>query len=271
MHDVRLTVTSPVTGHPRQIAGRHITPPDARADGPVIVFLHEALGSIGQWKDVPQLICAASGLRGFVFDRLGHGASDPFEAPRTPDYLRRDGEEWVPRILDAAGITEPPALFGHSDGGSIALYFAASHPTAAMMTEAAHIFIEEITLQGIRDFGALWTTTDVRSKLARYHGDNTESVFLAWHDTWLTEAFYSFDMTACLPAISCPSLIVQGEGDQYGSPDQVNTIVSTINSRAPATAEAWFLPDCGHIPHLERKADVVARAAAFFRTAVQTA
>lgn len=266
VEDVRLSVVSPQTGQTRTLAARHITPQDVRDDAPVLVFLHEALGSVGQWKDVPQRLCAATGLRGLVHDRIGHGASDPFEGPRTPDYLKREGEDWLPAVLKAAGITAPPVLFGHSDGGSVALYFAAAHPVAALITEAAHVFIEEITLQGIRDFGNLWDTTNIAEKLARYHGPNTEGVFRAWHDTWLTEAFYTFDMTSRLPAITCPSLIVQGENDQYGSPAQVHAIVSGINSTGAGTAEEWFLPDCGHIPHLECKDVVVARTRTFLES-----
>lgn len=252
LDDVTLTVKG------RRIAARRVTPAEARADAPVIVFLHEALGSIGQWKDVPQRLCAATGLPGLVFDRLGYGGSDGLAAERTPDYLRAEGEEWLPATLEAAGIDAPPVLFGHSDGGSIALYYAAAHPTAAMVTEAAHIVVEDITLDGIRAFG--WEQfVAVRDKLARYHGDKTEAVWRGWHDVWLRPEFRAFDMTDRLPRITCPSLIVQGEGDQYGTPEQVHGIVRGIG----APAEAWFIPDCGHVPHLEHKDTVVARTKAF--------
>lgn len=257
MEDRRLDVLG------RRLAARLLTPPGA-AEGPVIVFLHEALGSIGQWKDVPQRLCAATGLRGLVYDRLGYGGSDPLEAARTPDYLRAEGEDWLPAVLAAAGVTAPPVLFGHSDGGSIALYFAAAHPTAALVTEAAHVYVEEITLQGIRDFGAdLWEATDIRDKLARYHGAKTEAVYRAWHDTWLRPEFALFDMTDRLPAIACPALIIQGEDDQYGSPAQVTDIVAGITAGGRGAARSWFLPGCGHVPHLERKDEVVAATAAF--------
>lgn len=255
----------------RRIAARRLTPPgtghgDDAARGPVIVFLHEALGSIGQWKDFPQRVCARTGLPGLVYDRLGYGGSDPLEAARTPDYLRAEGEEWLPAVLEAAGISAPPILFGHSDGGSIALYFAAAHPTATMITEAAHIFVEEITLQGIRDFGTqLWEATNVRDKLARYHGDKTEAVYRAWHDTWLRPEFAAFDMTDRLPFIACPSLILQGENDEYGSARQVTETVAGIQSGGRGTADGRFLPACGHVPHLEQKDEVAGIAAGFIR------
>jgi pimeloyl-ACP methyl ester carboxylesterase len=244
-----------------RLAARHITPHGKTApDRPTVVFLHEALGSIGQWKNFPEQLCNTLGLTGLVFDRIGYGGSDPMVAERTPDYLREQGEEWLPDVLHAAGITVPPIVFGHSDGGSIALYFANAHPTTAVITEAAHVIVEPITLQGIRDFGALWDSSPIASKLARYHGDKTESVYRAWHDTWLKPEFAAFDMRACLPNITCPTLAIQGEDDQYGTPQQVHDIVSGID-KAPTTA--LFIPDCGHIPHLEAAQQVIDGTARF--------
>jgi len=244
-----------VKGH--ALAARWLAPERCRAT-PVIVFLHEALGSIAQWKDFPDRLCATAQLRGLVFDRLGHGQSPPATEPRTPDYLREQGEEWLPELLAAAAI-DRPILFGHSDGGSIALYYAAVAKPAALVTEAAHVFIEELTLQGIRAFGDSWTATDVARRLARHHGDKTEALFRAWHDGWLTPAFRAFDMTDRLGRITCPSLIVQGENDQYGSPAQIDAIVRGIG----APARRWLLPGCGHAPHLEHEALVVREVAAF--------
>jgi pimeloyl-ACP methyl ester carboxylesterase len=254
-----------VKGH--RLAIRHLTPePFIDSAGPTVVFLHEALGSISQWKRFPERLCAALGLKGLVFDRIGYGGSDRLPAARTPDYLREQGEDWLPAVLTAAGLDQPPVVFGHSDGGSIALYFAAVQPAAAVITEAAHVIIEPITQQGIRDFGTLWDTTDIASKLARYHGDKTETVYRAWHDTWLQPDFAAFDMRPCLPSISAPALVIQGADDQYGSPEQVHDIVAGIRKGGKAPApEAWFIPGCGHIPHLEAGDGVIAKTAIFLR------
>jgi pimeloyl-ACP methyl ester carboxylesterase len=245
------------------LAVRRLTPQRCRAE-PVIVFLHDALGSIGQWKDFPDRLCALAQLRGLVFDRQGHGGSPPLTAPRTVDYLREQGEEWLPELLAAAGI-ECPILFGHSDGGSIALHYAAVAAPVALVAEAAHVFIEEITLQGIRDFGGRWASTDVAQRLARHHGDKTEAIYRAWHDTWLSGPFRDFDMTAVLGRITCPSLIIQGSDDPYGSPAQVEAIVRGIG----APARPWILPGRGHAPHLEAKAEVAQRVADLLAEAVR--
>lgn len=239
------------------LACRWITPADCD-ERPAIVFLHDALGSIGQWKDFPEELCRAARMRGFVFDRIGYGQSPPLLEPRTVDYLREQGEQWLPEVLLAAGI-ESPILFGHSDGGSIALYYAALAAPRALVAEAAHVFIEDVTRQGIRDFAGRWRTTDVPQRLAKYHGDKAETVFRTWHDTWLTEEFGAFDMLALLPRITCPSLVIQGEQDQYGSVAQVEAIVRGIGS----AARAWLLSGVGHAPHLEEKERVAREVAAF--------
>ena len=38
----------------------------AKVQSPVIVFLHEGLGSLAMWKDFPARLCEATGLRGLV-------------------------------------------------------------------------------------------------------------------------------------------------------------------------------------------------------------
>ena len=241
------------------ISVSHLTPPRPRPDpAPVIVFLHEALGSVRQWKDFPARLCAETRLHGLVMDRLGHGRSSPVPQPRSADYLREEGEESLALALRAAGI-ERPILFGHSDGGSIALYYAAAQPTTALIAEAAHVFVEPVTLAGIRQFGNTWATTNVSQRLAMSHGDKTDALFHNWHDTWLSPAFSGFDMRDRLPKIACPSLIVQGANDQYGSAAQVQAIVAGIG----AAAQGWIIPSCGHIPHFEHDVAVIRKASDF--------
>ena len=227
---------------------------------PVLVFLHEGLGSIAQWKGFPRLLVKATGLPALVYERWGFGRSDPLVLPRPSDYLAREAELALPEVLAACGIARP-ILIGHSDGGSIALLHAAAFPDrpVACITEAAHVFVEEITLAGIREAETLWRTTDLKDRLARYHGDRTDSVWRGWTETWLRDDFRPWSMVDRLPAITCPLLAIQGSDDQYGSADQVETIVR--DSGGPA--EALMVPDCGHSPH-EQQQEAVLRAMAAF-------
>ena len=232
----------------------------APASAPTLVFLHEGLGSIGQWKGFPAALVAATGLPGLVYERWGFGGSAPLLLPRPTDYLNREAEEALPEVLAACGIARP-LLVGHSDGGSIALLYAAAHPESpvACITEAAHVFVEEVTLAGIREADEVWRTTNLRERLARYHGEQAETVFRGWTETWLRDDFRHWRMTDLLPAITCPLLVIQGADDQYGTEAQVEAIVQ--GSAGPA--RPLLVPNCGHAPHAEQP-EVVLQAMAGF-------
>jgi pimeloyl-ACP methyl ester carboxylesterase len=231
-----------------------IFPPKCDEGAPTLVFLHEGLGSIGQWRAFPERLAERTGLAAFVYDRRGYGGSDPLTLPRPKDYLEREAEDYLPAVLRAAGI-ERPLLIGHSDGGSIALLFAAAYPEVpvAAITEAAHVFVEEVTLAGIREAEKAFHAKGLLDRLARYHGTKAETVFRAWTETWLRPDFRDWDIVARLPAITCPLLVMQGADDQYGTARQVETIVA----QSSGPAEACLVPGCGHAPHLERPDQVL--------------
>ncbi|MQX36092.1 alpha/beta fold hydrolase [Roseospira navarrensis] len=235
---------------------RLLTPPGPAPDAPRLVFLHEGLGSIGLWRDYPAALCAATGLPGVVYERQGHGGADPLTAwPRPVGYLEHEAEHVLPRVLDALGVARF-VLVGHSDGGSIALLHAALRPAGLLgtITEAAHVLVEPITLAGIRAARQAFVQGDLRAKLARWHGRNTDGVFWGWNATWLTPPFPDWTMTDRLPAIRAPVLAIQGEGDEYGSPDQV----ARICAGAGGPARPLMVPDCGHVPHHQARDAVLA-------------
>ncbi len=245
-----------------RLAARRIGP---AGEGPTLVFLHEALGSIGQWKGFPEDICAAAALPGLVYERQGHGRSSPLSLPRDGDYLRHEARVVLPAVLAAAGIARP-LLLGHSDGATIALMYAAAFPErpAACIALAPHVMVEDVTLAGIRAADGDPGAAEIRRRLARYHGAQTETLWRAWAETWLAPGFEGCEMRAELPRIACPSLVIQGAGDAYGSAAQVNLVAE----RAAGPVETLILPGCGHQPHLEQR-DAVIAAAKEFLTAVR--
>ena len=236
-------------GNGARIHAEALQPPDAgqAARRPVLVFLHEGLGSTRMWKGFPQALCDAAGCEGLLFDRQGHGQSDPQQQPRTIHYLHRYALEELPQVLAQAIPERDYIVIGHSDGGSIGLLHAAERPARlrGLITLAAHIYVEDVTLQGIRDALDAWHAGKLRG-LARYHGDRVEQVFMAWNATWLTPAFAHWNMAYALPAISVPTCVMQGAGDQYATVQHMHDIAAGIHA-----ATDQLLPDCGHSPHLE--------------------
>ena len=228
--------------------------------GPTLVFLHEALGCTAMWHAFPAQVAADTGLTAVSFDRSGYGRSPRAARPQGRDYLHREAETVLPRVLESLDIRRA-ILVGHSDGGSIALLAAAALPrvVVGIVTEAAHVFVEPLTRAGIRETLAAYAPQDLEQRLARYHGEKTRSLFFAWADRWLSEAFRGWNIEACLKRIRCPALVIQGRDDPYGSEGQVTAIVSGIG---PA-AEPLLLPECGHIPHRRAPAKVREAIAAF--------
>lgn len=236
--------------------------PPGCAEGPTLVFLHEALGSIGQWKAFPEDLAAACGLPGLVYERQGHGGSTSLTLPRDNGYLRQEAAVVLPAALAAAGI-ERPILAGHSDGATIALMFAAAFPVlpTAVIALAPHVMVEAITLAGIRTADREPAASEIRRRLARYHGGNTDALWRGWAETWLRPGFDGCEMRADLEKITAPTLVIQGADDAYGSPAQVEEIARRV--RGPV--ETHLLSACGHAPHLEQAGEVLSLTAAFLR------
>lgn len=249
-----------------EVGGRRLRARRLRGTAPsrpgrsTLVFLHEALGSIELWKDFPETLVQATGLDALLYDRQGHGASDPLDQPRKADYLQTEALEVLPRVLEACEVDSAIPI-GHSDGGTIALLFAAAHPAMVpcLITEAAHVFVEEITLAGIRRAVNAYRETALREKLARYHGDKTDALFAAWADTWLSPAFAGWNIEHCLPRVTSPTLVIQGADDEYGSLEQVERIAGGVSG----PASSLIVPDCGHIPHLQALQQVLPAMASF--------
>ena len=228
------------------------------SSAPLLVFLHEGLGSVAMWMDFPDRLCAAGGYRGLVYSRPGYGTSTPRGPDEhwTSDFMHREARSVLPSLLAALDIdvdADPPWLFGHSDGASIALIHAASFPSrvAGLVLLAPHLDVEAKGIAGIALARDAYRDGDLRDRLARHHAD-VDSAFGGWNDAWLSPGFRAFDIRALLPRIVCPVLAIQGHQDQYGTMAQIDRIADAL----PDT-ELLKLDDCGHSPQRDRTAAVV--------------
>ena len=238
---------------------------------PLIVFLHEGLGSVSMWKDFPQRVCNAAGCRGLVYSRPGYGRSTPRAAEEAwnPDFMHRQAREVLPALLRALGIdaaADRPWLLGHSDGASIALLYAAAFPQriAGLVVLAPHILVEHVSVASIEKARTAYLETDLPQRLARHH-DDADSAFWGWNDIWLHPGFRRWSIEEEIGAIACPVLAVQGLDDDYGTLAQIRGIAR----RVPQT-ELMELPDCGHSPHRDQPEALIAHVKAFVQRQART-
>ncbi|MDR5733757.1 alpha/beta hydrolase [Caballeronia sp. LZ025] len=237
-----------------------------RSDAPVVLFLHEGLGSIALWKDWPQSLCDRLGCRGLVYSRPGYGRSTPRPAGEKwrSDFLHLQARVVLPALLDAIDFDDAERrrtwIVGHSDGGSIALLYASAFPDAlaGAAVLAPHTFVEAMTVDAISQTKVAYESTDLRARLARYH-DDVDSAFYGWNDVWLDPAFRHWDIAAELASIRRPLLAIQGHDDEYSTMEQIDRIKAHVPHIQLAK-----LPDCGHSPHRDAASAVNDAIADFF-------
>ena len=231
--------------------------PDA---APAIVMLHEGLGSVSTWGDFPQKLAEKTGAGVFVYSRAGYGKSSTIALPRPLDYMQREATDVLPLLLDAIGFRRG-ILLGHSDGATIAAWYAGSvqdHRVRGLILMAPHFFMEESNLEAIRKTVTTYETTDLRARLARHHAD-VDAAFRGWSGAWLDPGFASFDTTDALAYIRVPVLVVQGAADPYGTLAQVQV----VEEECYCPVETAVLPGVGHAPHREKPDETLAAIAAF--------
>jgi pimeloyl-ACP methyl ester carboxylesterase len=236
--------------------------PDA---APTLIFLHHGLGSVETWQDYPLALCEATGCGGLLYSRWGHGRSDPVSAaPRPLDFMEDEAWHTLPQILHDLNV-RAPILVGHSDGGTIALLFAAGPvpvPPLAIVTVAAHVFYDRHSLAGMTRGRTEWDEGELRAGLYRYHGDNADSLYLAWSGLWLKPEALDWNIEHHLPKITCPALVIQGSEDAFGIEGQVDAIVDQVSG----PAECLILQGVGHEPHREARQATLASMTQFIKT-----
>lgn len=229
-------------------------------EAPTIVFLHDSLGCNELWRSFPDKLTQNTGTNLFMYDRRGYGQSSPFgNEPRKTGYMETEADLLMV-VLEQCNIINP-ILFGHSDGGTIALLAAAKYPGGikAVITEGAHVFVEDITLDGIETAQEHYASTDLKSRLAKYHGDKTQALFDAWTQTWLSPEYRSWNIEHFLPQIICPVMVIQGVEDEFGSERQVQAIATQVSG----PSEIFMVTNARHTPHRQCEDWLVEKCCAF--------
>lgn len=234
-------------------------------EGSPIVLLHDSLGCVELWRDFPPALAKVTNREVIAYDRLGFGKSTSRVERPSANFVAEEAEIYFPTIRDALGIGRF-ALFGHSVGGAMGVMIAALRDGCdALVTESAQASVEERTLTGIRTAKEQFRDPEQFNKLARYHGDRTRWVLNAWTEVWPLPEFQHWSLDAHLRQVICPVLAIHGDRDEYGSVEFPRRIASGVSG----PSQLAILENTGHVPHRERKEEVLRLTAAFLEAARQ--
>jgi pimeloyl-ACP methyl ester carboxylesterase len=231
-----------------------------QGDRSPIVLLHDSLGCVELWRDFPEALAKSTGREIIGYDRLGFGKSSHRAERPSVNFIDEEANTYFPIIQRELGF-DRFVLFGHSVGGAMALAIAASQieKCEAIITESAQAFVEQRTLSGIQAAKMQYCDPRQFDKLVRWHGDNTRWVLEAWVDVWLSPEFLSWNLDSYLDKIKYPVLAIHGDQDEFGSVEFPNRITSKVNG----PAEMAILNQCGHVPHYEKREEVLRLVVSF--------
>ena len=217
---------------------------------PTLILLHEGLGCVAMWRDFPAKLAERTGYGVLAYSRPGYGKSDPVALPRPLTYMHDEATEVLPAILDQAKI-EKAILVGHSDGASIATIYCGGRQdfrVRGLVLMAPHFFCEDLSVESIAAAKQAYETTDLRQRLARYHGNNVDVAFWGWNQAWLHPDFRNWNITEFLPTLRVAMLIIQGRDDQYGTAAQIEA----AQAKAHCPVDMLYLENCRHSPQIDQ-------------------
>jgi len=220
----------------------------------------------------------ASFSRLILFDKRGTGMSDRVPDANLPTLEQRMDD--VRAVMDAVG-SERAALFGHSEGASMAILFAATYPerTTALVTfgafacrlrnpeypwaptrgEREHLY--EIIE---RDWGGDIDMSDLAPSMAHDEGFRRRlSTYVRLSASpgaalALARMNSEIDVRDVLPAIRIPTLILHRTGDLDANIEEGRYIAARIPG-----ATFLELPGPDHLPWVGDQAEVVDEVEAF--------
>lgn len=247
----------------KEVLIRKIIPEGKDVRDPWLIFLHEGLGSVTQWKEFPQRLAEECGVNVVLYDRPGYGRSEAVTTQRKLNYLHQEAD-FLYEFIQTLDIKKF-ALLGHSEGGSIALIFASRRPEGLqkVITLAANTRFEDKMLPSITEVRNAYEQpgSKLRQALEKHHGDKTDAVFYRWSKTWTAPFFKAWNIREELKQITVHLLAVHGDNDQYSSSVQMDQIAAFVPS-----AQTVMIQQCSHHPHVDHPGKVTALVCDFLKT-----
>lgn len=226
-----------------------------------IVLLHDSLGCTVLWREWPEELAKELNCNVIAYDRRGYGKLDNYTVKRPLNYLEQEAE--ILKELLLYWQVEKPILFGFSDGASVATIFAGMFPNdlQVLIIEGVHVLIEEETLKGIVEAENILQTTQIAKALEKYHGDKVFDLYYAWTKTWLSAEHQTWNIEHFIPKIVVPTLVIQGEFDEFGSMNQVNAF-----DKSSGIVKKLIVLGAKHTAHKEEKQLVFSNITQFINT-----
>jgi pimeloyl-ACP methyl ester carboxylesterase len=233
---------------------------------------------LAHWGRLPELL--ASDLQVITFDCRGMGASERRDEPFTIE----DETDDMAAVLDAAGVREA-IIYGRSRGGMLAQEFAlrfpertralvlsgTSHrgPTAVGSTDAvnkAMNFTPEMTREQIfagqnEAMAAPGWKERAPAAFAALLATDLEAPPRRFAVVRQQESVANWTSAGRLGAIRCPSLVICGADDGMVPAENSRQIAAQIPG-----ARLELIPQCGHLPMLEKPEEVARLVLEFART-----
>ncbi|MFT2693509.1 alpha/beta fold hydrolase [Clavibacter zhangzhiyongii] len=254
------------------VGGRQVRHRVSGAGDPLLL-LHGIGRSLEDWDE--QHARLSDGHELHSLDLPGFGWSDPVDGPTTLESLA----DALPACLDAAGVTDPVTVVGNSLGGAVAMTLAVRHPDrvrALVLADSAG-FGRQVTV-GLR----MLAFDPLATLLMRpTPGNSRRSTRTIFHDPALTtdervrhaqelsarpsHAATMLDIARDLGTVrgvssrwrrplvegvresGLPVLAVWGARDRILPPAHLAAV-----ARELPDARTRLIPDCGHMPQIER-------------------
>ncbi|KAI9111372.1 hypothetical protein K1719_017062 [Acacia pycnantha] len=235
-----------------------------------IVLLHSFDSSCLEWRYAYPLIEEA-GFEAWAIDILGWGFSDLENLPLCDVASKRHHfyQFWK------SYIRRPMILVGPSLGSAVAIDFAANHPEAVerLVLIGSCVYAEGTgllaTLPRVAAYAGVFLLKSIPSRLYRTYLTFSDvslstSLDLASVDRlhcllpWWEDATVDFiasggyNVASLIKEIKQKTLIIWGENDRIIS----NKLAVRLHSELP-DAILRQIPNCGHLPHLERPGSAV--------------
>jgi pimeloyl-ACP methyl ester carboxylesterase len=218
-----------------------------------------------------------------LFDKRGTGLSDRVANDQLPTLEQRMDD--VRAVMDAVG-SDRAALFGHSEGSSMSILFAATYPQRTIALALYGSFAKRLRSDDYPWAPTLEERAEAADEVERGWGEVSLAYYVPSRvgddavGAWLSAYFRSGaspaaaaallrmnsrnDVRAVLPAVRVPTLVIHASGDRDAKIDEGRYLASHIKG-------ARFLELAGgdHIWFLSQTADDVVDAVEEFLTGVR--